>query len=100
MKVGYDYLIINTVKAATQETQNLAGEFKMKLPETVGIQTGLNCLWNLVLYIFRATVLHIQVYSQLIAQLVLLLLHVSTAKHSHLHVGRHVQRAIQVVKYK
>jgi len=48
--------------------------------------------------------LHIQGYSHVTAQLLLMLLHVSAASHSHLQgitsVGRQVQRATQVVKYK
>jgi hypothetical protein len=39
---------------------------------------------NLVLYIYRAVVLRTQVSLQIIAQLVLLLLHVSAENHSHL----------------
>ena len=65
-----------------QETRKLTGELKIKLTETVGTQTRLNCLLSFVLYILHATVMHTQVYSQLAAQLVLMLLHVSASKRS------------------
>jgi len=58
----------------------LTGELKIKLTETVGTHTRLNCLLSFVLYIFCATVIHTQVHSQLTAQLVLMLLYVLTAQ--------------------
>jgi len=48
-------------------------------------------MMGLLLYIFRDIVLYTQVYSQIIAQWVLLLLHVSAAR-SH-------KRSTQIVKY-
>jgi hypothetical protein len=56
----------------------------------------------LILYIFRAIVLYTHVYSQLVAQLILMFLHVSAAQRSHFQGAASIQglhRVLQVVKY-
>jgi hypothetical protein len=60
----YMLLALKTGKAATWETQKLT-ELKIQLTERVWTQNGLNCIVSLVLYMNHATVMHTQVYSQL-----------------------------------